>query len=404
MSIATPDFFIAVALLALLYHLYDAPRYRAWVLALGNAAFVGTFVLRGAQQLLLGWVLLSGYTMVVLARHKRVGRPGITLYIMALIAVLWVTRHPVLGEARLTASPPAVIPLLGYAYLMLKLVHMLVDAAQDRLVNVTPLTAFNYACGFFAWMSGPIQRFNDFAEQLRVDRTSLSTDAFLSALNRIVNGCLKAFVFGEWVVPVTVTEPLLTHPQAADFWLRLIGWCFGYYVYLYLNFSGYTDIMIGMAALFGVRLPENFNQPWRARNVVDFWQRWHMTLSAFLRDYVFHPVYLAMARLTVRMRWLAAALAYLFTFAVAALWHGMTVGFLLWGMLHGSAAFVNQLGNDVIMKKLPADLRTRYRRSGAIRLMAMVVCNVYVALTMLLFAHPLEELQRVWQNVWWRLP
>ena len=287
MEVSSPEFFVFSLLLAIAYNLYNSPRYHAWVMALANGAFVSTYVYWPQQKFFLGWLLVSGYAMASLVQRGKVrSRLAIGLYVSTLVALLLVVRVAQYENA----SPPPVI-LVGYSFLMFKLIHMLVDAAQGRLEELRPLTYFNYICGFYTWVCGPIQRYQDFARQATTDAPLPSTEHVLEGLDRIVNGCLKAFVLAPWVTEAASVRPLLQYDNVVSpyFWAYLALWFYGFYLFLFLDFSGYTDIVIGTASLLGMRLPENFHYPWMARNLIDFWQRWHMTLSHWLRDYLFHP-------------------------------------------------------------------------------------------------------------------
>ena len=124
---------------------------------------------------------------------------------------------------------------------------------------------------------------------------------------------------------------------AGQAWLAL-----AFNIQILFDFAGYSDIAIGLGLLFGVQLPFNFNAPFRSTNIQDFWQRWHMTLMRFLRDYVFHP--LANSRIVPRrfllVQYFAAMLV---TMALCGLWHGANWTFVLWGVLHGVALIICSL-------------------------------------------------------------
>ena len=110
-----------------------------------------------------------------------------------------------------------------------------------------------------------------------------------------------------------------------------------YLFYLYMNFSGYCDIVIAGASLVGLRLPENFNQPFLARNILDYWSRWHITLGHWIRDYLFTPFYKAGAERFPAILSAVAVIGYFVAFTLAGIWHGSTWNFLIYGLLHGAA-------------------------------------------------------------------
>jgi D-alanyl-lipoteichoic acid acyltransferase DltB (MBOAT superfamily) len=136
-----------------------------------------------------------------------------------------------------------------------------------------------------------------------------------------------------------------------------------YPVYLYFNFSGYTDVMVGAAALTGLRLPENFDRPFSARNFIDFWSRWHITLSTWLRTYVYNPLMMSLMRRLPSPRLTSAltVLSFFVTFFLVGAWHGQTSEFLFFGVLQGGGVASNKLYQLTMTKRLGA---RRYRQLG----------------------------------------
>lgn len=395
MTIASVDFFAAAALLLALYHLVLHPRWREVVLACGNVIFLGAFLPHPAQRALLAGVVLSGYAMVWAVQRAYVrSRALAVLYGAALVGVFTVVRLDQMRLATGVAEDMPVLPLIGLSYVIFRILHMLVDACSGVLPPVAPLSYLNCTCAFYAFVAGPIQRYGDHFEQGRAQDDRVRVDV-LGGLGRMVDGCLKVFAFAPLVEPYTHTARLVDLSREGSLVTPFLVWFYAYYVFLFLDFSGYTDIMTGLAALLGLRLPENFNRPWLARNLIDFWQRWHITLSLWLRDYVFHPTHLALTRAAGWLRWPNMAFAYLVTFAVAGIWHGPSVSFLLFGLLHGLGLVINQIGADLFLRLSPAT-RGRYRDSRLVRVLAVVICQTYVAFTTLIFAHPLGELAQVW--------
>ncbi len=127
-------------------------------------------------------------------------------------------------------------------------------------------------------------------------------------------------------------------------WGAVISAALLYSLYIYIDFSGYCDMAIGMACMMGIRTPENFDNPYFSPNISEFWKRWHITFSTFLRIYVFKPVVSLLNRLPIsRYRMLVSVSAYLVTFLVCGLWHGSTLNFVLWGLWHGVGLSVYKL-------------------------------------------------------------
>jgi D-alanyl-lipoteichoic acid acyltransferase DltB (MBOAT superfamily) len=152
-----------------------------------------------------------------------------------------------------------------------------------------------------------------------------------------------------------------THQYAP---LALAGAQLSFLVYLFLNFTGYTDVVIGLGCLTGLRLPENFNQPWMSTSFLDFWRRWHMSMSGWFKTYVFTPLsaYLMRRGRLSRAVDLEGVIAFFVTFFLVGLWHGTTASFVVCGVLQGLGASVNQLYRDRMRRALG---RARFARLGA---------------------------------------
>jgi D-alanyl-lipoteichoic acid acyltransferase DltB (MBOAT superfamily) len=160
---------------------------------------------------------------------------------------------------------------------------------------------------------------------------------------------------------------------------------------LYLNFSGYTDIVLGAGGLLGFRLPENFNRPWLARNVLDYWDRWHISLTHWIRDYVFMASYkVAATKFPGGARYWSYALLFSALF-VAGIWHGSTDGFVVFGALNGLGAALTRAYGDVLRATLGRQRLQTYLKSPTVRLIAIVVTLHYVCVCQLFFATDVDR-------------
>ena len=225
---------------------------------------------------------------------------------------------------------------LGISYICFKLIHMIVETARDPSKSGT---LGGYLCNLFLFpidAAGPIERYDHFLK-CRSDR--LIPDDILHGVTRIIYGLIKRFVILESLFADDwrfVTRGALPERLAAL--SPLVMWRMAIYVflYLYLDFSAYSDIAIGCCRLFGIRIMENFNWPILAPNIATFWRRWHMTLTGWCTSYIYMPV----IGLTRRM-----GLATLLTFIVIGLWHGTaksTLPWLLWGIYHAAGMIFYQ--------------------------------------------------------------
>jgi alginate O-acetyltransferase complex protein AlgI len=180
--------------------------------------------------------------------------------------------------------------------------------------------------------TGPLVRAHQFLPQLRQQPT-LTSEEGTSAIFSIMVGVVKIAVanfIGQNLVNRVFDQPQLYSSTES------LGAIYGYALQIYLNFSGYIDIALASALLLGFRLPVNFNSPYRAKNIPDFWRRWHITLSEWLRDYVFSSLP-GSPRKTFNLYWKAVV-----TMLVGGIWHGAGWTFLIWGALHGFGVAFNQ--------------------------------------------------------------
>ncbi len=181
-------------------------------------------------------------------------------------------------------------------------------------------------------VAGPVLHHAEMTPQFRNGR-SLRTEDLAAGLTIFALGLAKKVLVADNLAPLA--NPLFAGgiaPQMGDAWIGTLA----YSMQLYFDFSGYSDMAIGLSRLFGVRLPENFNSPYQARNISEFWRRWHMTLSRFLRDYLYIP--LGGNRGSQWRRWRNLMI----TMVLGGAWHGAGWSFLAWGALHGMYLVLHQ--------------------------------------------------------------
>jgi D-alanyl-lipoteichoic acid acyltransferase DltB (MBOAT superfamily) len=225
-------------------------------------------------------------------------------------------------------TPPArsVLPPVGISFFTFQALSYLIDTYRRR-IEPSPLLDFAVYLSFFPHLvAGPIVRAAEFLPQLRTPRDARRVDTGL-AFWLIAAGLFKKVVVSSYLADAIV-DPVFRIPsqhQAVD---TLIG-IYGYAIQIYCDFSGYTDMAIGLALLLGFRFPQNFDAPYTATSLQDFWRRWHMTLSRWLRDYLYIP-------LGGSQRGPRRAYVNLFlTMLIGGLWHGAAWTFVVWGALHG---------------------------------------------------------------------
>ena len=215
---------------------------------------------------------------------------------------------------------------VGISFFTFQAISYVVDVKRG-LVAPAPLLDVGLYLSFFPHLvAGPIVRAREFLPQLQQPRDPARV-AVGAGVMLIAVGLLKKVALAD-VLAREVVDPVFAVPEAyasPDVLLAV----YAYAAQIYCDFSGYTDIAIGLALLLGIVFPQNFDRPYRALSVGDFWRRWHMTLSRFLRDFLYIPLG---GNRGGRLR---TARNLLITMGLGGLWHGAAWGFVLWGLLHG---------------------------------------------------------------------
>jgi alginate O-acetyltransferase complex protein AlgI len=246
---------------------------------------------------------------------------------------------------------PAFALPLGISFYTFHALSYLVDVSRRAADGQRDPAAMGLYIVFFPQLiAGPIIRYKDIADQL-VHR-AVTREAFALAIQRFVIGLAKKMLIANTLAgPADAIFALPTAELTVGLaWLGIV--C--YTLQIYFDFSGYSDMAIGLALLFGFRFPENFNYPYVARSLTEFWRRWHISLSTWFRDYVYVP-------LGGNRRGAARTFLNLWiVFFLCGLWHGAAWTFVAWGLYHGSFLVVERLGAGRWLERLWAPARHAY--------------------------------------------
>lgn len=220
---------------------------------------------------------------------------------------------------------------LGLSFFSFQAISMLVHGfhSADR-GNVSIGNIFNYLLMFPKVIAGPILRFGDTIHEIREREWDWSD--LKIGIQRFVIGFGKKTLIADQLALITDRGIFNESPSHIPFgvaWLVVIGFS----LQIYYDFSGYTDMAIGLGRMLGFRFLENFDYPYISRSISDFWRRWHISLSTWFRDYVFYPL----ERHRREIPYLSQSLNILIVFLLTGLWHGITLPFIAWGLLHGLA-------------------------------------------------------------------
>jgi alginate O-acetyltransferase complex protein AlgI len=217
---------------------------------------------------------------------------------------------------------------VGISFYTFRVISYLIDLQQERIAVCKDLVIFFAYVSFFpSLLSGPIDRAKNFIPQLERPR-AFDYNRFVNALRQILWGFFKKAVFANHLA--IVTKDIFGNYQHYTASALLFG-ALCYAIQLYADFSGYTDIAIGVAQLLGFDIARNFNYPFFAQNIAEYWRKWHMSLTSWLTDYLFTPLNIAFRDYG---KW-GIILAVIINFTIVGLWHGANWTYVLFGFLHG---------------------------------------------------------------------
>ena len=270
---------------------------------------------------------------------------------------------------------------LGFSYIAFRLIHILRDKQMARLPELSLPEFATYVVFFPSLVAGPIDRAERFAQDLR-NNFILSQDEALLGGQRIFLGLFKKFVIADALALIALNDSLARQVGATG-WMWII--VYAYTFQIYFDFSGYTDIAIGIARLVGIKLPENFAAPYTKPNLTQFWNNWHMTLTQWFRSYFFNPFNRWMRGFKNIPAWIMILIGQVATMLLIGLWHGITLNFVLWGLWHGFGLFVQNRWSDFIRRRYP-NLSQNNRLQSALQIGGILLTFHFVALGWVFFA------------------
>jgi D-alanyl-lipoteichoic acid acyltransferase DltB (MBOAT superfamily) len=280
------------------------------------------------------------------------------------------------------------IAIAGTSYIGFKLIHFMVDVRSGEIEKVDPLEFLSWLLFFPSILAGPMMRFQDWVEQR--EKAVVDFASIVEGAQRILVGLFMKLAIADVVYSGTIAQMSVSGLQQATL-LQIAQGCALYTVYLFFDFAGYSHIAIGVGLFWGIRLPENFNKPYIARNLAEFWNRWHISLSTILRDFLFYPLTLSVKRSPFFKGQVIVPtmLAPFLTFLVAGVWHGAGVNFVIYGALHGIG-----LGIVSVLKQRrnKGAFTLWWEKSLVGRAGGIAITFSYVSFTFLFFALPWSSL------------
>jgi len=217
---------------------------------------------------------------------------------------------------------------LGLSYVTFQVIAYLFEVYNNKVESETNLINFSFYLLLFPKIPvGPITRYSQLRDQIQ--NIHVEPLDVADGLRRFIVGFAKKALIADTLAKVVTPIFNLTSPTISFSiaWLVIIS----YSLQLYFDFSGYTDMAIGLGRMMGFRFVENFNFPYVSKNIGEFWRRWHISLSSWFRDFVFYPLERR------RFKWIGQPINILIVFVLTGLWHGLTRNFVIWGVIHGLA-------------------------------------------------------------------
>jgi D-alanyl-lipoteichoic acid acyltransferase DltB (MBOAT superfamily) len=346
MGSASLEFIGFSLLVAVVYNLSRAVAWRQSILLLASLAFLSFFSLNAITWLPLAAFLAFGFLSIRLIQSGRNRTLFLLLLVAGILAFIWLKKYTFLPEALFLKFPYVT---LGLSYIFFRVLHLIIDAKDGAIPQKIGIVSYlNYTLNFTTLVSGPIQRYQDFAEmELAASPLSVDVTVFGKAFERIIIGFFKVNVL-SLAFSALQSHALSSLASQRTFSSKTLGAVViaaSYPLYLYCNFSGYIDIVIGIARLLRIELPENFNRPFSSDNFMNFWSRWHITLSEWLKNYVYNPLLIGLMRKypSPAIGPFLGVFAFFVTFFLVGVWHGQTSVFLFFGVLQGLGVSVTKL-------------------------------------------------------------
>jgi len=286
------------------------------------------------------------------------------------------------GRSQNSEAADLAFAWLGFSYVAFRLIHTVRDRQTGRLPSVTLSEYVNYVIFFPSFTAGPIDRLERFRQDLQAG-APLTNDDWLEAGTRLFVGLFKKFVVADLLAIISISDVLVSQVKSAAWlWLFLYAYTFR----IYFDFSGYTDVAIVLGRLMGFRLPENFAGPYLKPNITQFWNSWHMTLTQWFRSYFFNPLTrtLRSAKNPLPAPYIILV-TQLATMLLIGLWHGVTWGFVAWGLWHGLGLFIHNRWTDFARSRWPAATGGEMRSLVGPNILGTLLTFHFVALGWLFF-------------------
>lgn len=311
-------YFVAFALIVFGLSLIKNYRFRPYILFIANFVFLWSFAQNFYYLIIASLLAIICYSCGLILnkyRYKEVLISGIVIFVSVLLFFKF---------SNLLKTINVLVPL-GLSFYTFKMIAYMVDVYKGKIVvEKNIIYFFDYVLFFPCIMTGPINRPKEFLIELRKRKEFDYKDSKSGGFQMMI-GLFEKVVFADYLA---YASDLILNNQSIEGTAVLLG-IFLYSFNIYLDFDACSNIAIGTARLLGFRLDKNFDSPYLAKNIKEFWRRWHISLSSFFKDYVYIP--LGGSKKGVKRTYINIIIIFVFS----GLWHGNTANFLIWGLLNG---------------------------------------------------------------------
>ncbi|CAK8054545.1 D-alanyl-lipoteichoic acid biosynthesis protein DltB [Eupransor demetentiae] len=347
---ADPTYFVylLIALVPLAIGLYFGKRFN-WYEVLVSVLFL--FLMLDGKDYKQGFALIgyaiwqvlvvAGYT----AYRKRANASWV-FYLTSLLSLLPLILHHIIGFLVHGQPGLSLVSFIGLSYVTFRSVSLIIETRDGSIKDFNLMHFLRFMLFMPTISSGPIDRYKRFT----ADITSVpDREKYIGMLEKAVKyfflGFLYQFILDHYfsMANTYVQNQALNHAHNGfSWWLFAVAYMYG--LHLFFNFAGYSLFAVATSYVMGIEAPMNFKQPFRAHNLKDFWNRWHITLSFWFRDYIFMRfVFMMMKKKVIKNRITISNIAYVLNMFIMGLWHGLTWYYIVYGLFHGVGLMVNDM-------------------------------------------------------------
>lgn len=374
---------ILVALLPLIVGLYFGKRFKFYE-AIFSLVFLflmfdGKDTIQGWQ--LIGYVIFQFIITFAYQKYRQVGKNKTWVFCLAVIlAILPLTTVKI--AAVVPTRVASLIGFMGVSYLTFKTVEVIMELRDGTIKQVDPITYARFLLFYPTLSSGPIDRYRRFKNDCdKAPERDEYLDQLRLGTRYIFQGFLYKFIIGYvfgtiWLPQLANLAQVMGNANGGlKLSWALVGYMYCYSMYLFFDFAGYSLFAVGTSYFMGIKTPMNFNKPFISKNIKDFWNRWHMTLSFWFRDFIFMRfTFFAMKKKLIKNRIRVSQASYLLDFLIMGFWHGLTWFYIVYGIYHALAIIINDVWLRFKRKHRKQIPHNKFTEAFAIFLTFNVVC------------------------------